>query len=57
MSMFTKLSLGSLNVVIAILISTFILIGCSSSRIFLNADVPKGQDIEITITTEKSKTN
>tara|TARA_Y100001973_G_C5133026_1_gene298833 strand:- start:669 stop:842 length:174 start_codon:yes stop_codon:yes gene_type:complete len=57
MNIFTKLSLGSLNVVIAILISTFILIGCSSSRIFLNADVPKGQDIEITITTEKSKTN
>ena len=57
MNIFTKLSLGSLNVVIAILFSTFILIGCSSSRIFLNADVPKGQDIEITITTEKSKTN
>mgnify|MGYP003148807910 FL=1 len=57
MNIFTKLSVGSFSVAITILLSTFLLIGCSSSRLFLNADVPKGQDIEISITTEKSETD
>lgn len=33
---------------------SFLLISCSSSRIFINADVPKGQEIEIEISTKKS---
>jgi hypothetical protein len=41
------------NLIIMVTISVF-LISCSSSRIFLNADVPKGQDIDINISTKKS---
>jgi hypothetical protein len=37
-----------------ILSLSFLLISCSSSRIFINADVPKGQEIEIDISTKKS---
>ena len=36
-----------------ILVFPVLLIGCSSSKIFMNADIPKDTEVSIEITTKK----
>jgi len=43
------------NLFLAFIVSVF-LVGCGSSRIMLNADIPESQAITIEITTEDNNT-
>jgi len=56
MNIFTKLSIGSFSLGIAILLTAFLLVGCGSSRIMLNAEIPESQEVEITIETKNEST-
>ena len=56
MNIFTKLSIGSFSLAIAILLTALVLVGCGSSRIMLNADIPESQQIDITISTQDNET-
>ncbi len=56
MNIFTKLSIGSFSLAIAILLTALVLVGCGSSRIMLNAEIPESQEVEITIETKNEPT-
>ncbi len=56
MNIFTKISVGTFSMAITILLVTLFLVGCGSSRIMLNADIPESQQIDITISTQDNET-
>tara|TARA_R100000278_G_scaffold36449_1_gene32761 strand:- start:664 stop:885 length:222 start_codon:yes stop_codon:yes gene_type:complete len=56
MNIFTKISVGTFSIAITILLVTLFLVGCGSSRIMLNADIPESQQIDISISTQDNET-
>ena len=56
MNIFTKISAYGLLSALAILAITLFLVGCGSSRIMLNADIPESQQIDISISTQDNET-